>query len=285
MGKTKCHISSVSFLKKTRNGYQFLAVALFVLLHLGIFAVLLYPLTPRFLVWLTATYVLRMFGVTAGYHRYFSHRSFQLGRTAQFLMAFLAQTSGQKGVLWWAAHHRDHHRYSDSERDIHSPLQRGFWYAHLGWILSNEHDEYDPRKVADMARFPELRWLDRYHWVPTVLFAAGIFYLGGSGAFVWGYVVSTVLLYHCTFTINSLAHIFGSRRFETTDGSRNNWLLALITFGEGWHNNHHFSMSSCRQGLRWWEIDITYGVLKVLSFLGIVREMRPFRRAQALEVK
>jgi len=267
------------------GSYQVGAVAFFVLLHLGVAAVYFYPPTTRWLLWLASTYALRMFGVTAGYHRYFSHRSYQFGRTAQFLMAFLSQTSGQKGILWWAALHREHHRHSDQEQDIHSPLQRGFWWAHVGWILSNEHDDYDPKKIADMARYPELRWLDRYHWVPTVLFAVGTFFLGGVGAFVWGYVVSTVLLYHCTFTINSLAHIFGSRRFDTPDGSRNNWLLALITFGEGWHNNHHYSMNSCKQGLRWWEIDITYGVLKFLSYFGIVRDLRPFRGPKTSEAK
>lgn len=282
---SRCHISSVSFPQKTKNRYHYGAVTLFLLLHLGVVAVFFYPPTLPLALWMAVTYAARMFGVTAGYHLYFSHRSYGLGRTAQFLMAFLAQTSGQKGVLWWAAQHRDHHRYSDRENDIHSPLQRGVWWAHVGWVLSSEHDDYDPGKIADMARFPELRWLDKYHWIPTVLFAAVIFLLGGAGAFVWGYVVSTVLLYHCTFTINSLAHLFGSRRFDTTDGSRNNWLLALITFGEGWHNNHHFSMSSCRQGLRWWEIDITYGVLKILSCFGIVRDMRPFRSPRALELK
>jgi stearoyl-CoA desaturase (delta-9 desaturase) len=154
-------------------------------------------------------------------------------------------------------------------------------------VLSNKHDSYDPKKVADMARYPELRWLDRFHWVPTVVFAALVLLAGGTGAFVWGYIVSTVLLYHCTFAINSLAHLFGSRRFDTPDHSRNNWLLALVTFGEGWHNNHHFSTGSCRQGLRWWEIDITYAVLRLMAVFGIARGLRPFRtlapRAQEAE--
>lgn len=218
-----------------------------------------------------------MFGVTAGYHRYFSHRSYRLGRPGQFLMAFLAQTSGQKGVLWWAAQHREHHRHSDGEHDIHSPWQHGFWWAHAGWILSNQHDHYDIKKVVDLSRFPELRWLDRYHWAPTMGFAGFVLWAGGIGAFVWGYVVSTVLLYHFTFSINSLAHLFGSRRFNTPDHSRNNWLLALLTFGEGWHNNHHFSMGSCRQGIRWWEIDLTYAVLKLMAMAGMASDLRPFR--------
>jgi stearoyl-CoA desaturase (delta-9 desaturase) len=132
-----------------------------------------------------------------------------------------------------------------------------------------------------------LRWLDRHHWVPTVLFAAAVLAAGGPGAFVWGYVVSTVLLYHCTFAINSLAHLVGSRRFDTPDHSRNNWLLALVTLGEGWHNNHHFSMGSCRQGFRWWEIDPTYWMLKLLAVCGVARDLRPFRTldARAQEAK
>ncbi len=267
--------------------YRFGAVIPFVLLHLGMVAVLLFPPTGPLLLWMAATYSIRMFGVTAGYHRYFSHRSYRLGRLGQFLMAFLAQTSGQKGVLWWAAQHRDHHRNSDGERDIHSPRRRGSWWSHVGWILSNEHDAYGPKKVGDLARFPELRWLDRYHWVPTIVFAGVTLWAGGAGAFVWGYIVSTVLLYHCTFAINSLAHMFGSRRFETSDESRNNWLLALITYGEGWHNNHHFFMGSCRQGIRWWEIDLTYWVLKLMAALGLARDLRPFRIpvAKAQEAK
>jgi len=271
------YIQFVSNSNPESQSYQFGLVMLFVLLHLGATAVVFYPPTGSLLLWLAASYSLRMFGVTAGYHRYFSHRSYRLGRAGQFLMAFLAQTSAQKGILWWAAQHREHHRHSDLKQDIHSPWQRGFWWSHVGWILSNEHDNYDARKVADMARYPELRWLDRYHWLPTIVFAACILWAGGRGAFVWGYVVSTVLLYHCTFAINSLAHLFGSRRFDTPDHSRNNWLLALVTFGEGWHNNHHFAMGSCRQGFRWWEVDLTYGVLRLLAMAGIAKDLRPFR--------
>jgi stearoyl-CoA desaturase (delta-9 desaturase) len=217
-----------------------------------------------------------MFGVTAGYHRYFSHRSYRLGRVRQFLLALLAQTSGQKGVLWWAAQHRRHHRHADGPGDVHSPRQRGFWWAHIGWVLSNENDSYDATKVADLTRYPELRWLDRHHWVPTALVAAVVLAAGGVGGFVWGYVVSTVLLYHATFSINSLAHLFGSRRFDTPDDSRNNWWLALLTLGEGWHNNHHFRMSSSRSGIRWWELDATYLALKLMALAGLAKDLRPF---------
>jgi len=252
-------------------------VGLFVLLHLAAFSIFFVPFHWSLICWFGATYFLRMFGVTAGYHRYFSHRSYKMGRVAQFCMAFLAQTSAQKGVLWWAAHHRHHHRHSDDEQDVHSPWQSGFWWAHVGWVVSNDWDEYDPKAIADFTKYPELRWLDKHHWVPAVVFAAVILTVGGWPAFFWGFVLSTVALYHLTFSINSFAHIYGSRRFDTPDYSRNNWWLAIPTMGEGWHNNHHFSLASCQQGYRWWEVDLTWYVLNVLSWLRITRDLRPFR--------
>jgi stearoyl-CoA desaturase (delta-9 desaturase) len=264
--------------------YQFGLVGLFLLLHLGAFLVVLFPLSARWLLLAAVSYSIRMFGITAGYHRYFSHRSYKLGRVAQFAMAFLAQSSGQKGVLWWAAHHRLHHRESDRDLDVHSPARRGFWWAHVGWVLSNDFDQYDPRSVGEFHRFPEIQFLDRHHWVPTVVFGAVLAIIGGWPAFLWGYLVSTVVLYHCTFAINSLAHLWGTRRFDTPDESRNNFWLALVTFGEGWHNNHHYSPGSCRQGERWWELDITYLALKALSWFGIVRELRPFRSKPAMAI-
>jgi stearoyl-CoA desaturase (delta-9 desaturase) len=264
--------------------YRFGAVIPFVILHAAALAVLVWgPWTGAAFAWLAGSYFLRMFGVTAGYHRYFSHRSYRLGRVSQFLMAFLAQTSAQKGVLWWAGHHRTHHRTADQEGDIHSPVRSGFWWSHVGWVVSNQHDETAPGSMKDFARYPELVWISRNHWIPTVVFAAAILALGGWTAFIWGYVLGTVLLYHGTFSINSVAHVWGVRRFETDDDSRNNLLLALLTLGEGWHNNHHFSASSCRQGYRWWEVDITYYVLRILSGVGIARDLRPFRAVEPAE--
>ena len=257
--------------------YQFGAVFFFLLIHAGLTAVWWTPPTNSLLAWLAVTYSIGMFGVTAGYHRYFGHRTYKLGRVAQFVMGFLAQSSAQKGVLSWAAHHRLHHHESDRERDIHSPARRGFWWAHVGRMISNDFDEYVPRSVNELRRFPEIRWLDRHPWVPTVTFGAVVAPIGGWPAFLWRYVVSTVVLYRCTFAINSLAHLWGTRRFNTPDESRNNVRLALVTFGEGGHNNHHYSPGSCRQGERWWELDITYLVLKTLGWFGIVQDLRPFR--------
>jgi len=221
-------------------------------------------------------YFARMVFVTAGYHRYFSHRAFKTSRAFQFVLAVLAQSSGQKGVLWWASHHRRHHRYSDTPRDVHSPRQYDFWYAHLGWILSPRWTATNLGMVTDLARYPELRWLNRagIQLLPAVALAAAFALIGGLQALVWGFFVSTVLLWHGSFSINSLAHLFGRRRYATTDDSRNNWLLAIATTGEGWHNNHHHYQSAANQGFFWWEIDLTYYVLRGLRLVGLVWDLR-----------
>jgi stearoyl-CoA desaturase (Delta-9 desaturase) len=205
-------------------------------------------------------YYLRMFGVTAGYHRYFSHRTFKTSRVMQFLLAWLAMSSSQKGVLWWASHHRHHHKHSDEPVDVHSVLQDGFFWSHVGWILSSKWEATDESKVKDLTKFPELRWLDRWFLLPPTVLGVGLFLIGGWWALVWGLFVSTTLLWHGTFTINSLTHMWGNRRYKTTDNSRNSFILAIVTMGEGWHNNHHYYQGSVNQGFFWWELDVTYRV-------------------------
>jgi stearoyl-CoA desaturase (delta-9 desaturase) len=221
-------------------------------------------------------YFVRMFVVTAAYHRYFSHRTFKTSRWFQFVLALGAQSAAQKGVIWWASHHRWHHKHSDGELDVHSPGRRGFWYSHLGWILRPDWQHTDETSVQDLTKYPELRLLNRRSMamVPTVALALAFLLIGGAHALVWGYFVSTVLLWHGSFSVNSLAHVFGSQRYETGDTSRNNWLLALLTTGEGWHNNHHHYQSSVRQGFRWWEIDVTYYLLRLLALTGLIWDLR-----------
>jgi stearoyl-CoA desaturase (delta-9 desaturase) len=228
-------------------------------------------------------YGVRMAVVTVGYHRYFSHRSFRTSRVFQFLLALAAVSCGQKGVLWWAAHHRNHHRHSDDELDVHSP-RRGFWWSHVGWILSHDLPPPDLGTVKDLSRYPELRWLERLWALPPLAYALVLFALGGRFAVVWGFFVCQVLLWHGSFTINSLGHVIGTRRFATGDDSRNHWLLALITSGEGWHNNHHQRPGSARQGMLWWEIDVSYYVLRGLALCGLVwglNERPPRQRDEA----
>jgi stearoyl-CoA desaturase (Delta-9 desaturase) len=251
---------------------------LYILIHIiGITALFFVPFSWKYLVLFVVNYFFGMFFITAGYHRYFSHRSYKLGRVPQFIMAWMTMASAQKGILWWAANHRDHHIYSDREQDLHSPVLKGFWYSHMGWIFDPATQGYNPKKIADFGKYPELRFLDKHHWIPTAFFAILIFAIGGLSAFVWGYLFTIICLYQASYCVNSLAHVYGSRRFETTDHSRNNFWLAIITLGEGWHNNHHHCKSSCRQGYKWYEIDMTFYLLTALSWVGIVKDIRPFR--------
>lgn len=236
-------------------------------------AIFLFPPTWELVLVMVGSYYLRMFGITAGYHRYFAHRGYKTGRVFQFLLALLGTITSQKGVLWWAGHHRHHHKHSDMEEDIHSP-KRGFWWSHHGWILCPKYDETPVNRIKDFAKYPELMFLNRTWWLWTWVYG-GVLYLVGGGAWAfWGALVSTVVLWHGTFTINSLAHVWGSVRYETTDTSKNNFWLALLTMGEGWHNNHHFYQSTARNGFFWWEVDASYYILKVLSWFGVVWDLR-----------
>lgn len=246
----------------------------FLAVHAGCVAAIWSGVTWQAIAICAVLYLLRMFAITGGYHRYFSHRAYSTSRVFQFVLAFLAQTTAQKSVLWWAAKHRHHHLHSDTERDVHSPRHKGFVYSHAGWIFYRQHDATDLVKVSDFASYPELMWLHKLEILPAIVLGAFCVLIAGWSGLVVGFLWSTVLLYHATFCINSLAHVRGSKRYVTADDSRNNWLLALFTMGEGWHNNHHACQSSARQGFRWWEIDLTYYVLVVLSWLGVVWNLK-----------
>ncbi len=259
----------------------------FILLHAACISVVWVGWSPVAVAVAAFMYLFHMFAVTAFYHRYFSHRAFKTSRAFQFLGAIAATSSAQRGPLWWAAHHRHHHKHSDSELDPHSPGLRGLLMSHVGWFMTKGAFATPERYVRDWARYPELRFLNRYDWMAPVVLAASLFGLGallaavapglGTSAWqmlVWGFVVSTIAVYHATYTINSLSHRFGTVRYNTGDDSRNNWALALLTLGEGWHNNHHYYPASARQGFRWWEIDLTYYGLLALSKLGLIWDLR-----------
>ena len=250
------------------------AVAAFWGVHAACLLALLTGVTWSAFAVCVALYWVRMFGVTAGYHRYFAHRSYKTGRVFQFVLALIGTLSLQKGVLWWAGNHRVHHKFSDREGDVHSPVQRGFWWSHVGWILVEDHEETLFDRIPDMVKYPELRWLNDHYLLPPVAVAVLLLLTGGATWLVWGFFISTTLLYHGTFTINSLAHVFGRRRFATNDTSRNSLLLSLITLGEGWHNNHHRYPASERQGFYWWEIDVTHYILQAMSWMGLVWDLR-----------
>jgi stearoyl-CoA desaturase (delta-9 desaturase) len=233
-------------------------------------------------------YLVRMFAITAFYHRYFSHKAFKTNRFWQFIFGALGNSTVQRGPLWWASHHRHHHRYTDREEDVHSPNRHGFWWSHIGWLTSRANFATKTKYVKEWVRFPELRWINRFDTVIPILLAVALFVLGnileryapglgtnGPQLLVWGFFISSVVLLHATVTINSFDHMYGTRRFDTEDTSRNNALLAVLTLGEGWHNNHHRYSVSARQGFAWWELDITYYLLVLMSWLRVVRDLRP----------
>jgi stearoyl-CoA desaturase (delta-9 desaturase) len=274
-----------------RDGVDWARIVPFVGMHLACLAVFWVGTSAAAVAVAVALYVLRMFAITGFYHRYFSHRTFKTSRAAQFVFAVLGAAAVQRGPIWWAAHHRHHHAHSDQVDDVHSPARRGFLWSHMGWFLSRGHFAPDLGRVRDLLRYPELRWLDRFDVAVPFVLALGLLLLGrwlahaypslgtsGGQLLVWGFCVSTVACYHGTYTINSLCHVWGRRRYATNDESRNNWLLALLTLGEGWHNNHHRYPMSARQGFYWWEIDITYYLLRGLAALGVVWDLKPVPR-------
>ena len=247
----------------------------FVLVHLICFTAIFWTgVTLESVVIGIVLYWVRMVGVTGGYHRYFSHRSYKTSRAGQFVIAALAQSSAQRGAIWWAAMHRHHHQYSDLANDTHSPRHHGFLYAHLGWIFSKKNSEPNYESVADLMAYPELVWLNKHQYVVPAILGFVVWLIAGWPGFVVGFLWSTVLCWHGTFFINSLAHVHGTQRYLTGDDSRNNWWLAILTCGEGWHNNHHAYQSSTRQGFRWYQVDFTYYVLKVISWTGLIWDLR-----------
>jgi stearoyl-CoA desaturase (delta-9 desaturase) len=246
----------------------------FFALHLLPFLAILTGVTRTALLLAVGTFTIRGFFITGGYHRYFSHKSYRLNRFWQFVFAFGGTTASQKGPLWWAAHHRNHHRFSDTERDIHSP-KRGFWWSHVGWILCDKYNGVEVDQIRDLVKYPELRFINRRDWIGPWALGVCCFLIGGWSGLLIGFFASTVLLWHVTFMVNSVAHVFGRRAYDTTDTSRNSVLVAIATGGEGWHNNHHRYPWAARQGFRWWQVDPTYYCLRVLQALGIVSELRP----------
>lgn len=273
--------------QESKTGIDWLRVIPFVLLHVACIALFWVGYSHFAFGFAIALYAIRMFAITGFYHRYFAHKAFQTSRLGQFIFALLGASAVQRGPLWWASHHRNHHAHSDEAIDAHSPVQHGFFWSHTGWFLSRDNFITKLDRVKELAHFPELRFIDRFDIIVPVVLAISIFGLGellselaphlntnGWQLLVWGFVLSTVVLYHATFSVNSLAHTWGKRRYATRDHSRNNFLIALITLGEGWHNNHHHYPGAAKQGFYWWEIDFTYYGLRVLEALGLIWNLK-----------
>jgi len=272
----------------SQDKVNWLRVLPFLGVHLMCLGVFFVGVSPIAIAIALAMYVIRMFAITGFYHRYFSHKSFKTSRAMQFIMGLWGASCVQRGPMWWASHHRHHHKTSDQPQDFHSPMQHGFWWSHMGWIMGDSAFKTDESQVPDLAKFPELKWLDRYDMAMPFVLGGFMMLLGmalekwapslgttGPQMLIWGFFVSTVVLFHGTVTINSLSHIWGNRRYNTKDDSRNNWFLSIITLGEGWHNNHHHFPGAARQGFFWWEYDITFYGLKVMSWLGLIWDLKP----------
>lgn len=285
--------SSVTDVDTTDRRIDWLRAVPFIGMHLACLGVIWVGFSLFAVVTAVVLYAVRMLVITGFYHRYFSHRSFETSRAVQLVFAVIGAAAVQRGPLWWAAHHRHHHRHSDRPDDTHSPHQEGFLWSHVGWFLSRANFPIREERIPDLMRFPELRFLDRFDILVGVALAVSLYVLGavlqrfapglgvtGAQLLVWGFFISTIALYHATFTINSMAHRFGNRRYETADESRNNVWLALLTFGEGWHNNHHHYPAAARQGFYWWELDITWYFLKLLESLGLIWNLRQVPRAR-----
>lgn len=260
--------------EEPHNDIVYPAAIPFILVHLAALGVFWTGFTTTSVVMCVSLYVFRMWALTSVFHRYFSHRSYKTSRPFQFVLAFMGQLCAQRGVLWWAAIHRHHHQHSDTPLDVHSPKHAGFFFSHVGWIFSKQKGEADYSLIQDFAKYPELRWLDRHPYFPAFFLGVGCYLLDGWPGLFVGFFLSTVILYHGTFAINSVAHVIGKQRYVTGDESKNNWWLAIITLGEGWHNNHHHYQSSTRQGFFWWEIDISYYLLTALSWTGLIWDLR-----------
>ncbi|MAS00404.1 MAG: acyl-CoA desaturase [Nitrosomonadales bacterium] len=259
----------------------------YIIIHLSIISIFFVDFSLTAFWIFIGMYAIRMFAITGFYHRYFSHKTFKTSRLTQFIFAIIGASAVQRGPIWWAAHHREHHMHSDTIHDKHSPKAHSFFWSHTGWFLTKANFITHTRLVKELSRFPELRLIDRFDIIIPILTCLGLFYLGeylnlshpdlktnGLQLLSWGFVLSTILLYHSTFLVNSVAHLWGKKRYNTKDSSRNNFIVAILTFGEGWHNNHHHFPGSANQGFYWWEIDITYYLLMLLRTFGIIWDIR-----------
>lgn len=241
-------------------------------------AVFFVPFTWGLVALWAVSHFLRAIGLTLAYHRYFAHRSFQMNRVARFFWAFVGTCAMQKGPIWWAGHHVNHHKFADREGDPHSPMVSGVYYAHIGWFLNDtKHDQLEANNpvVRDFSKAWEIAMLEKFHFIPPAILAVAMYAIGGAPWLVWGFCLPTMTLAHATFCINTVNHLFGSRRFDTIDESRNNVFTAFFAVGEGWHNNHHRYQRAARNGFYWWEFDPTWYVIRAMAAVGLAWDVQP----------
>ena len=270
-----------------------LQISIFWIVQASALLVFAVPFRWAFIGLWAASHFLRAIGLTLIFHRYLAHRAFKMNRAARFAWAFIATAAMQKGPLWWAGHHVNHHKFADRDGDPHSPMVSGVYYAHIGWFLNDtKHDRVEATNpvIRDFSRVPEIAWLEKYFFLPPLFLAVALLLAGGMPWLVWGFCLPTMTLAHATFAINTVNHMFGSRRFETVDESRNNLLTAVFAVGEGWHNNHHRYQRAARNGFYWWEFDPTWYVIRAMAAVGLVWDVqavptRIYEEARAMKAK
>ena len=253
-------------------------ITVFWAIQAGALLVFAVPFRWAYIALWAASHFIRAIGLTLAFHRYFAHRSFQMNRIARFVWAFIGTAAMQKGPLWWAGHHINHHRYADRDGDPHSPAISGFYYAHIGWFLhDSKYDRLESGNpvVRDFSKEPEIAWLERFYWAPPLSLAVALFLVGGVPLVLWGFALPTMTLAHATFAINTVNHLWGARRFDTRDDSRNNPVTAFFAAGEGWHNNHHRYQRAARNGFYWWEFDVTWYVIRTMAAVGLAWNVQP----------
>ena len=253
------------------------SIVIFWLVQVSALLVFAVPFAWGYVALWAVSHFARAVGLTLAFHRYYAHRAFQMNRAARFIWTFAGVAAMQKGPLWWAGHHVYHHKFADRDGDPHSPKVSGFYYAHIGWFLNDQkYKKIDPSNpvVRDFSKYPDVRLLDEYYFLPPLLLGLAMYAIGGFPWVVWGFCLPTMTLAHATFAINTVNHLYGSRRFETRDESRNNAITALFAAGEGWHNNHHRYQRAARNGFYWWEIDITYYVILAMQAVGLAWDVQ-----------
>jgi stearoyl-CoA desaturase (delta-9 desaturase) len=259
------------------KGLNWPTIVVLVILHVGAIAALFMFSWANLAVTLFLLWFATGLGISMGYHRLHTHRSYQVPRALEYLFAVCGALTFEGGPIFWVATHRVHHQKSDRPGDPHSPRE-GAWWSHMVWMLVGEAKHSNTRLMAkyapDLAKDRFYVWLDNYHWLPNIVLAVLLFAIGGVPMVLWGICLRVVIGLHATWLVNSATHMWGSRRFATHDDSRNLWWVALITFGEGWHNNHHAHPTSARHGLAWYEFDPSWLQIRLLKRFGIAKAVK-----------
>jgi len=275
-GRDATHKILDLYAQTMRRGINWFLVIALVSFHLGAVAALFFFHWSALIVFATIWILAQNVGIAMGYHRLLTHRGYATPKWLEYCIAICGALALQGGPIYWVAVHRMHHKYTDKPGDPHSPRD-GKWWSHMGWIMNATlRDETEALKqyAPDLSRQPFYRWLNRLHWVPLTVVGLSLFAFGGWSWLLWGAFLPVTIGLHVTWMVNSVTHLWGRRRFSTSDDSRNNLWVALLTGGEGWHNNHHANPVSARHGLAWYEVDFNYFAIRLLKILGLAKHVK-----------